>query len=216
MPSYRKIIPTEVGVYVDHLLSLDSRDRYSRFTGTVSDRAIALRCERLDWTRVTLLGAWDGGRLVGVAELCTDRALWPGQAELALSIASDAQGRGIGGQLTRRALNIARNRGIRAVHMLCLADNRRMRALARRFGGSMELDAGEFAVTFPIDAPNHFSLSIEAYEESAGMLTSLLDSLRGLTLSSFTRSPLFGGRRVEPAGDLMRNTANDPSTTRAA
>lgn len=178
MPIYRKLLPTEYPQYTEHLLRLPRQDRYSRFAGTVSDTIIQRRCSSLDWSRVTLIGAFHQGHMVGAAEVCTDRALWPGAAELALSVDVSAQSQGVGGQLARRALTMARNRGIHAVHMLCLADNRRMRALARRFGGHIEMDAGEAMIVFHLPPPNQFSLALEALEDGAGVITAVLDTMQ--------------------------------------
>lgn len=178
MPIYRKLLPTEFPLYAEHLLRLPGADRYARFAGTVSEEIIRRHCESMDWTRTTLIGAFNNGVLVGAAEVCTDRALWPGAAELALSVDRTAQSCGVGGQLARRALTMARNRNIAAVHMLCLAGNHRMRALARRFGGVIEMDAGEAAIVFRLPPPNQFSVALEALEDGAGVITSVLDIMQ--------------------------------------
>lgn len=178
MTNYRKLLPTEHPQYAEHLLRLSPADRYARFAGTVSDATIRRHCAKIDWTRTTLIGAFHHGRLVGAAEICTDRALWPGKAELALSVDAAAQGYGVGGQLARRALTWTRNRNILQAHMLCLAGNHRMRALARRFGGAIEMDAGEVAIVFNLPAPNQFSLALEALEDGAGVITSVLDVMQ--------------------------------------
>lgn len=178
MTIYRKLLPTEHPLYADHLLRLPASDRHARFAGTVSAETIRRHCARMDWTRTVLIGAMRDGALSGAAEICTDRALWPGAAELALSVDATAQGCGVGGQLARRALTWARNRNILQVHMLCLAGNQRMRALARRFGGRIEMDSGEVAIVFNLPPPNQFSLALEALEDSAGVITSVLDVMQ--------------------------------------
>ena len=177
MSAIRKLLPAERGPYRAHLLRLDNADRYARFTGTVSDEVIAQHCESLDWTRTTLLGLFDRGEVRGAVELCFDRLLWPGAAELAISVEKGFQGRGVGSTLVRRSLSIAVNRGIRQVHMMCLSDNTRMRALSRRFGGQMERDGGEFAITIDLPRPSQFSLALEAFEDGAGAVNAVLDSL---------------------------------------
>lgn len=178
MTIYRKLLPTEHPQYAEHLLRLSDKDRHARFAGTVSDDVIRRHCARMDWTRTVLIGAFRSGALVGAAEVCTDRALWPGAAELALSVDASAQGCGVGAHLTRRALTWTRNRNILQVHMLCLAGNHRMRAMARRFGGAIEMDAGEVCVVFNLPSPNQFSLAQEALEDGAGVITSVLDVMQ--------------------------------------
>ena len=177
MSAIRKLLPAERSHYCAHLLRLDKADRYARFTGTVSDDVIIKHCESLDWTRTTLLGLFDRGELRGAVELCFDRLLWPGAAELAVSVETGFQGRGVGSTLVRRSLSIAANRGIRQVHLMCLSDNTRMRALSRRFGGTMERDGGEFAITFDLPRPSQVSLALEAFEDGAGAVNAVLDSL---------------------------------------
>ena len=177
MPAFRKLLPAELSRYPDHLLRLDQDDRYARFTGGVSSSVIARHGAGIDWTRTILVGAFARGTLRAAVELCTDRLFWPDEAELAISVERELQGRRVGSALMRRALTIARNRGIRRVHMLCLAGNLRMRALARSFGGRLELDGGELSVTFALDPPNQFSLALEALEDGTGAVGAMLDRL---------------------------------------
>lgn len=176
MPVIRKIMPTELPLYRAHLLRLDPADRYARFAGTVSDEVIERHCAGIDWTRTTLIGAFLNGEIRGAVELCGDRTLWPDEAEFGVSVEKEIQGRGVGSTLVRRALTVARNRSIAKVHMLCLAENVRMRALARRFGGSMEMEYGEITARFDLPAPNQFSFALEALEDGSGAFNSLLAS----------------------------------------
>jgi GNAT superfamily N-acetyltransferase len=175
--NYRKLLPTEFPLYTEHLLRLPGRDRYARFAGTVSDESIRRHCENMDWSRVVLIGAFNNGALVGVVELCSDRALWPGAAELAISVDEGLQSAGVGGQLTRRALTAARNRNICDIHMLCLSGNHRMRKLARRFNGVIETDGGESTIVLRLPPPNQFSYAQEAFEDGAGLLAGLFDAM---------------------------------------
>ena len=179
MPVYRKLLPAEHHRYPDHLLRLDRTDRYARFTGTVSDSVIERHGSTLDWRRTIVVGGFHQGELRGAVELCTDRLIWPHQAELAMSIEKSFQEQGVGTALVRRALTIAQNRGIERVYMLCLADNRRMRALARRYGGTMELDGGELSVAITLPPPNQFSLALEAFEAGVGAVNAVLDQWQG-------------------------------------
>ncbi|MBY6260831.1 GNAT family N-acetyltransferase [Azospirillum sp. 412522] len=190
MPVIRKIMPTELPQYRAHLLRLDRADRYARFTGTLSDEAVERHCAAIDWGRTVVLGAFEGGVLRGAVELCGDRILWPEQAEFGISIERDLQGKGVGSTLVRRILTAARNRGIRHVHMMCLTENVRMRALARRFGGRLALDCGEITSMFELPPPNQFSLALEALEDGTGAFNSILSGtaiLSRLSVSSRER-----------------------------
>lgn len=191
MPVIRKIMPTELPQYRAHLLRLDHADRYARFTGTLSDEAVERHCTAIDWGRTVILGAFEDGVLHGAIELCSDRVLWPEQAEFGISIESALQGKGVGSTLVRRILTVARNRGIRHVHMMCLPENVRMRALARRFGGRLALDGGEITSMFELPPPNQFSIALEALEDGAGAFNSILSGNAILTrLSAAPRERL--------------------------
>ncbi|MFD1623688.1 GNAT family N-acetyltransferase [Azospirillum griseum] len=176
MTVIRKILPTERSLYRAHLLRLDRADRYARFTGTLSDESVARHCAGLDWSRTILIGAFLNGELRAAVELCSDRILWPNEAEFGVSVEKELQGQGIGSILIRRALTVARNRSIGRVHIQCLAENVRMRALARRFGGRATLECGEIAASFDLPPPNQFSYALEALEDGAGAFNSLLAS----------------------------------------
>lgn len=179
MPIYRTLLPAERHRYSGHLLRLDRADRYARFTGTVSDSVIERHGRTLDWGPTTVVGCFHGGELRGAVELCTDRLIWPNHAELAVSIEKSLQEKGVGTALVRRALTIARNRGVERVYMLCLAENRRMRALARRFDGTMELDGGELTIAITLPPPNQFSLALEAFDAGSGVCGAVLDRWQG-------------------------------------
>src|SRR5262249_26719335 len=129
MTCYRKLLPTEAGQFSRHLLALSLPDRRMRFQGAVSDYGVERRCRRLDWFRMVAVGFFVDGRLRGVAEVCFDRSLWPREAEIAVTVETPWQGRGIGTELTRRAVMVARNRGAARVTMLCLVENQRMRRI---------------------------------------------------------------------------------------
>ena len=176
MPVIRKVLPSEAGQYKAHLLRLNGNDRYARFTGTVSERVIEQHCDAMDWSRTLLIGAFDEeGVLRGAVELCTDRLLWPNEAELAVSVEPCMQGQGVGTSLMRRGLNIARNRAIRNIHLICLSDNFRMRALAQRLGGKLTMDGTEVSARIALTAPTQFSYALEALEDGANVFKSVLE-----------------------------------------
>ena len=86
-------------------------------------------------------GFFVDGVLRGAAELRHDGSLFSHEAEAAFSIEQPWQSHGVGTELLERTLLSARNRGIKSLHMHCLAENQRMQQLARKF------DA-EFSVRF--------------------------------------------------------------------
>ena len=79
----------------------------------------------------------------GAAELRPIGGRFTKQAEAAFSVENDWQSHGVGSALLERTLLTARNRGIAHLHMACLADNRRMQQLARKFDAELSFDFGE-------------------------------------------------------------------------
>src|SRR3954465_15816574 len=104
MACIRKLLPAEAAQLVRHLLALTPPERRMRFQGAVSDYAIERRVRRLDWFRTVVVGYVVAGRLRGVAEVCFERSLWPREAEIAVTVETPWQGRGVGTALTRRAV----------------------------------------------------------------------------------------------------------------
>jgi GNAT superfamily N-acetyltransferase len=119
-----------------HLLSLDAAGRACRFRGAVSAEAVLAYADRLDPEHVLLLGAFLGGRLLGLAELHpvgTD-----GTAEGALSVLPAARGAGLGGRLLTEALAWAPSRGIRTLLLEGEAHNMALVRLLARHGARVQ------------------------------------------------------------------------------
>ena len=70
----------------------------------------------------------------------------------------------------------ARNRGIRHLHMACLADNRRMQQLARKFDAELSFDFG--SVVGEVESPHATPLSVvrEMVSDGHGFATAILDA----------------------------------------
>ena len=182
MSTFRNLLITEMGRYKDHLLRLDRSDRHMRFGGTVSDAVIEQHCLRMDWRNTVVVAYVDGGEIRAAVELRTsDRTFdrpFPERAEAAFSVERAYQGRGLGTALMRRVLTVASNRGVRIVDVLCLLENRRMQALARKFARAVVVEGGEVGITIGVDRPSQVSLMLEAFEEGAGLMLAMLDRFR--------------------------------------
>ena len=68
------------------------------------------------------------------------------------------QSHGIGSALLERCLLAARNRGIKHLHVCCLADNQRMQQLARKFEAELTFDFG--TVIGKVENPHPTPLSV--------------------------------------------------------
>jgi GNAT superfamily N-acetyltransferase len=154
----RKLWINETDAYRDHLLRLDRESRYRRFSGTVSDEFIARHAATANDTGVVVYGFFLDGVLRGAAELRPMGAVFSREGEAAFSIEQPWQSHGVGTMLLERILLSARNRGIRSLHMHCLAENRRMQQLACKFDAELSFDFG--SVIGEVDPPRSTALSL--------------------------------------------------------
>src|SRR5579872_7596773 len=136
----RKLWVGETELYCDHLLRLDAVSRHNRFGGGISDDFIRAYTESLNSTNSVVHGFFVDGVLRGAAELRPLVLVPDRDAELAFSIEKPWQSHGVGTALLERTLLAARNRGYKLLHMACLADNRRMQQLARKFEAELTFD----------------------------------------------------------------------------
>jgi GNAT superfamily N-acetyltransferase len=94
----------------------------------------------------------DTGDGVGVARYVRDLQR-SDSAEIAVAVADDWQGRGIGTELLHRLADRAREEGIARFTALMLADNRPMMQLLGDLGETRILDEGQGAVELAMDLP---------------------------------------------------------------
>jgi GNAT superfamily N-acetyltransferase len=171
----RKLWIGETDAYRDHLLRLDKESRYRRFSGTVSDDFIARHATTANEIGVVVHGFFVDGTLRGAAELRRMGSVLTHNAEAAFSIEQPWQSHGVGTVLLERTLLSARNRGINALHMHCLANNQRMQQLARKFEADLSFDFG--SVVGEVDTPRSTPLSLmrEAMADAHGVAAAVMD-----------------------------------------
>ena len=138
----RKLWIHEADHYRDHLLRLDAASRRNRFGGAVSDERIREHVDSSSLLDAVIHGFFIAGVLRGAAELRSTGSPLSGEAEAAFSVEKPWQSHGVGSELLSRTLLAARNRGIKFLQMNCLADNRRMQQLARKFDADLRFDFG--------------------------------------------------------------------------
>ena len=179
--SYRKLNSAERPLLRDHLLRLTPEDRALRFLSKVSAKHIDQYCTRVDDHYRIVIGYFVAGVMRGAGELVFNAgATWLGSCEVALSVEYDYQNGGVGAELLRRLLVLARNRGTSKVTMLCLRSNRRMRRLATKFASELHFAAGNVEGTLYPRWPDAASLLEESWEQGRA----LLNLVFGVTPSS--------------------------------
>jgi len=172
----RKLWVGETDAYLAHLLRLDPESRNRRFSGAVSDEFIARHAASAQDIGVVVHGFFVDGVLRGAAELRPYGVGFAREGEAAFSVEQPWQSQGIGSMLLERTLLSARNRGIKSLHMHCLAENRRMQQLARKFEADLKFDFG--SVVGEVDPPHSTALSLmrEALADAHGVTASILDA----------------------------------------
>ena len=172
----RKLWAGESDAYRDHLLRLDRDSRYRRFSGAVSDEFIARHAATINEIGVVVHGFFIDGVLRGAAELRRNGPMQKHAGEAAFSIEQPWQSHGIGTVLLERTLLSARNRGIKSLQMLCLADNQRMQQLALKFEADLSFDFG--SVIGEVDSPRSTPLSLvrEAMADNHSIATAIFEA----------------------------------------
>jgi GNAT superfamily N-acetyltransferase len=171
----RKLWIDRSGPYRDHLLRLDKESRRNRFGGAVSDAFIENYIALSLGLDAVIHGFFVDRVLRGVAELRPLGKGFADEAEAAFSIEKDWQSHGVGTALLERTLLAARNRGIKLLHMACLANNSRMVDLARKFDADLTFDFG--SVVGEVEAPHPTPLSLwrEFVADGHGFATAMFD-----------------------------------------
>jgi len=173
--SIRKLWVAHAELYRDHLLRLDLESRRSRFAGAVSDQFLRDYADIAFGIDAIIHGFFVDGTLRGAAEL---RSVGPAvrrEGEAAFSIEKPWQSHGVGSMLLDRTLLAARNRGLKFLHMACLADNKRMQQLARKYGAELSFDFGSVVGEVAAPRPTPLSLLREIIADGHGFATAMFD-----------------------------------------
>jgi RimJ/RimL family protein N-acetyltransferase len=171
----RKLWPTEVGRFHNHLLRLDKESRRLRFAHFVSDAFIDDYARRMPEFGSIVYGYLLAGEVRAAAELRRLGDAWGEEAEAAFSVETPFQDQGIGTELMGRIVRTARNRGLRRLYMSCLTENVRMQALARKYDAELRFEYGEVIGEIMPETPNYFSILAEAAEDRVGFMIAVLE-----------------------------------------
>lgn len=133
---YRRLRCADAAQFADHLHQLDFEARQQRFNGAVSDHWLDGYIQRSLATAI-IVGAFDGRRLVAVAELHKGDSTAGGEGETAFSVAAEWRRKGVGTELIRQLLKEAETVGLSSMLVETGSNNVAMKALARRHGAEM-------------------------------------------------------------------------------
>lgn len=174
----RKLWPTEMERYRDHLLRLDPDSRRLRFGMGTGDEFVAGYAMRITDMRSTVYGYFENGEVRAAAELRPIGARMNGEAEAAFSVEKDWQDTGIGTELMGRVIRTARIAGIRRIYMNCLAENRKMQRIARKYEAVLHFEGGDVVGEVEPLTPNYFSIWREAIADQRGFVMAVLNLQR--------------------------------------
>ncbi|HBD08641.1 MAG TPA: GNAT family N-acetyltransferase [Syntrophobacteraceae bacterium] len=154
----RPIKPEDASLLEALFTTLSPRSIFLRFFSPMKEipQEMLARFTQIDYDRDMALVAIDQAesqeRMLGVARLVGD----PDgvQADFAVLVGDPWQGKGVGAELLKRLMRIARERGFHSLTGTVLAENTTMLALGRRFGFTIKSGAG----------PGEFDLKIDLRE----------------------------------------------------
>lgn len=109
----RRLGPADLRQIERHFLMLSTHDRLYRFNAPLGEAAIGARLAAIDWSKTIVLGAYDGRKLRGIAELAELRGDGLKAREVAISVDYAHRRRGIGRRLLGQAASRARSLGCR-------------------------------------------------------------------------------------------------------
>jgi GNAT superfamily N-acetyltransferase len=171
----RKLWVGEGAALRDHLLRLDPESRRFRFGSPVNAYFIDQYASRALTPDTIVHGFFVDGVLRGAAELRPYGKPFAREAEAAFSVEREWQSRGIGSALMERSILAARNRGIHAIHLNCLAENRRMQAMAKKHAALLRFHADDVVGEVVNPAATPLSIMREFIADGHGMTNAILD-----------------------------------------
>jgi acetyltransferase len=134
----RPIRPEDAPLMVELFDSLSTRSIYQRFFSLMKSLPTHMlaRFTQIDYDREIALVAFREERrtaqMLGISRINIDHDLK--NAEFSILVGDAWQGKGVGAELLKNSLRIARERGIETIRGLVLSENIQMLALARKLG----------------------------------------------------------------------------------
>jgi len=171
----RKLWFTETEKFRDHLMRLDAESRRMRFGSVATDTFIDAYSAQSPRLKSVIYGFFVGRDMRAAAELRMIGDNWHGEAEAAFSVERDYQDSGVGTELLGRIIMAARNRGVDKLYMNCLAENRKMQRIAKKYEADLYFDEGEVIGQLKPPFPTPLSIWSEAMDNSNGFVMAVLE-----------------------------------------
>ena len=173
--SIRKILPSETGLFCDHLLRLDKESRRLRFTHAVSGEFIRNYAKTASEPGSIVYIYTLDGVVRAAAELKRMGRTWRESAEAAFSVESQFANKGLASELMGHIITSARNRGVKHLVMNCLAENLKMQAIARKYQADLQIEHGDVVADIIPQRFDYISLATEMFEDRFIVFLAALD-----------------------------------------
>lgn len=171
----RKLLPHEARLLADHYLRLDSESRRLRFAHSVTDDFVVAHAMRCGEAGSIVYAILMDGAVHAAAELKRVDGALGTTAEAAFSVETEFANQGFASELMGRIIRSARNRGIRHLVMTCLAENTKMRAIARKYEAELHLEQGDVTADITPNRADYLSVVTEVFEDRFVLMLSALD-----------------------------------------
>lgn len=172
------------GLYGMHLRSLTAQDKHTRFGYAVKDEIIdQLILNMLYHQRDHFLFvAQVDGDTAGFGHLARDGEGW----ELAVSVESQFQSRGIGNAIVSFMVKWGQMHGIKSVYMHCIRENQKIQHLARKHGlQTMDRSGSEITARLAVPPPTAVDVIADRLVEQTRIMAQIV-SLQRQLVDNFT------------------------------
>lgn len=146
----RVLNTSELPLLRNHLLRLDLASRRDRFNGVVDDDFLIRYASGCADEGVIVIGYIEGGEVRAAAELHEPKRTADTMPEIAFSVEQHLRRKGVGSVLFKALVAEAKRNGYARLRVTTGAQNDAMRALARKFGTSLNFHHGELSGTIDL------------------------------------------------------------------
>ena len=163
-----------LAAYAQHLKMLNAQDRFTRFGYTAGDHNIDQLILHMLYHPEDhhLFVAQVDDRAIGFTHLAKCNSGW----ELAVSVESAQQARGIGNQLMAYAIDWARTHGVDSVFMHCIRNNQLIQHLATKHGlHVIERSGADITAKMDLPPPTATDYTVDFVREQQDLVDQMLE-----------------------------------------